>query len=43
MEIELDLGGIFFICRPKPMGQDMKETLLRLCVPEERIRYEQWL
>jgi ferredoxin-NADP reductase len=38
----VDLGGIFFICGPKPMGQDMKEMLQGLGVAEERIRYEQW-
>ena len=38
----VDLGGIFFICGPKPMGQDMKEMLKDLGVAEERIRYEQW-
>ena len=42
MEEGVDLGGIFFICGPKPMGRDMKETLQGLGVPEERIRYEQW-
>ncbi|NQT09235.1 oxidoreductase [Candidatus Bathyarchaeota archaeon] len=36
------LEGIFFICGPKPMGQDMEETLKGLGVAEERIRYEQW-
>ena len=38
----VDLGGIFFICGPKPMGQDMTEMLKDLGVAEERIRYEQW-
>ena len=38
----VDLGGIFFICGPKPMGQDMKELLQGFGVAEERIRYEQW-
>ncbi|MBC8498267.1 oxidoreductase [Candidatus Bathyarchaeota archaeon] len=38
----VDMGGIFFICGPKPMGQDMEETLKGLGVAEERIRYEQW-
>lgn len=38
----VDLRGIFFICGPKPMGQDMKEILQNLGVPEERIRFEQW-
>ena len=42
MEEGVDLGGIFFICGPKPMGQDMEETLKGLGVAEERIRYEQW-
>ena len=42
MEEGVDLGGIFFICGPKPMGQDMKETLQGLGVAEESIRYEQW-
>jgi ferredoxin-NADP reductase len=42
MDEGADLGGIFFICGPKPMGQDMKETLKGLGVAEERIRYEQW-
>ncbi len=42
MDEGVDLGGIFFICGPKPMGQDMKETLQGLGVAEERIRYEQW-
>jgi len=37
-----DLGGLFFICGPKPMGQDMEETLKGLGVAEEHIRYEQW-
>jgi len=37
-----DLGGIFFICGPKPMGQDMTEMLVGLGVAESRIRYEQW-
>jgi len=38
----VDLGGVFFICGPKPMDQDMKETLQGLGVAEESIRYEQW-
>ena len=42
MDEGVDLGGIFFICGPKPMGQDMKKLLLGLGVPEKRIRYEQW-
>ncbi|MBA7484617.1 Flavohemoprotein [subsurface metagenome] len=42
MDEGVDLGGIFFICGPKPMGQDMKEMLKDLGVAEERIRYEQW-
>ncbi len=42
MDEGVDLGGIFFICGPKPMGQDMKELLLGIGIPEERIRYEQW-
>ena len=42
MEEGADLGGIFFICGPKPMGQDMKELLQGFGVAEERIRYEQW-
>ncbi len=42
MKEGVDLGGIFFICGPKPMGQDMKEMLKDLGVAEERIRYEQW-
>ena len=42
MDEEVDLGGLFFICGPKPMGQDMEETLKGLGVAEERVRYEQW-
>jgi ferredoxin-NADP reductase len=38
----VDLGGIFFICGPKAMGQDMKEMLQGIGVAAERIRYEQW-
>lgn len=42
MDEGVDLGGIFFICGPKPMGQHMKEILKGLEVSEERVRYEQW-
>jgi len=42
MDEGADLGGLFFICGPKPMGQDMEKILRGLGVPSERVRYEQW-
>ena len=37
-----DLGGLFFICGPKPMGRDMEEALMGLGVAKDSIRYEEW-
>lgn len=42
MDKGVDLGGLFFVCGPKPMGQDMEEMLRGLGVPSERVRHEQW-